>query len=110
MLQREVADRLIAGPGSKEYGVLSVLIGHSAKIERLLALPPGALRLMTIRSHDQYNTTIYGLDDRYRGISGGRRVVFVHPDDLEDAGVADGEIVDLVSVHRGVERVAERAT
>ena len=44
MLQREVADRLLAGPGSKEYGVLSVLIGHSAKVERLLALPPGAFR------------------------------------------------------------------
>jgi molybdopterin-dependent oxidoreductase alpha subunit len=73
-----------------------------------IQVPDGHLVLQTLRSHDQYNTTIYGLDDRYRGISGGRRVVFVHPDDLEDAGVADGEIVDLVSVHRGVERVAER--
>jgi 16S rRNA (adenine1518-N6/adenine1519-N6)-dimethyltransferase len=44
MLQREVADRLIAGPGTKEYGVLSILIGHSASLERLLALPPGAFR------------------------------------------------------------------
>ena len=38
--------------------------------------------MMTIRSHDQYNTTVYGLDDRYRGIHGERRVVFVSPDDL----------------------------
>ena len=44
MLQREVADRLVAGPGGKEYGVLSVLIQHSAHVERLLALPPGAFR------------------------------------------------------------------
>ena len=44
MLQREVADRLTATPGTKEYGVLSVLIGHSAKVRRLLALPPGAFR------------------------------------------------------------------
>ena len=45
----------------------------------------GRLLLQTVRSHDQYNTTIYGLDDRYRGISQGRRVVFVQPDDLADA-------------------------
>jgi anaerobic selenocysteine-containing dehydrogenase len=50
-----------------------------------------------VRSHDQYNTTIYGLDDRYRGVHGGRRVVFVHPDDLASLGFADGELVDLVS-------------
>ncbi len=39
--------------------------------------------LQTLRSHDQYNTTIYGLDDRYRGVKGGRRVVFVNPADIE---------------------------
>ena len=44
-----------------------------------------------MRSHDQYNTTIYGLDDRYRGVHGGRRVVFVHPDDLAALGFADGD-------------------
>ncbi|MFW6775506.1 FdhF/YdeP family oxidoreductase [Nocardioides sp. CPCC 205120] len=60
-------------------------------------VPPGRLLLQTVRSHDQYNTTIYGRDDRYRGISGGRRVVFVHPDDLREQGLADGDVVDLVS-------------
>jgi anaerobic selenocysteine-containing dehydrogenase len=50
-----------------------------------------------VRSHDQFNTTIYGLDDRYRGVSGGRRVVFVHPDDISHLGFADGDSVDLVS-------------
>ena len=44
MLQREVADRLVAPPGTKEYGVLSVLIRHRADVERVLALPPGAFR------------------------------------------------------------------
>lgn len=44
MLQREVADRLIASPGSKDYGVLSILIQHQARAERVLALPPGAFR------------------------------------------------------------------
>jgi 16S rRNA (adenine1518-N6/adenine1519-N6)-dimethyltransferase len=46
MLQREVADRLVAGPGTKEYGVLSVLVGHRAQVHRLLDLPPGAFRPM----------------------------------------------------------------
>ena len=59
---------------------------------------PGCLILQTIRSHDQYNTTIYGLNDRYRGIHHGRRVVFVSPDDIAALGLADGDIVDLVSV------------
>ena len=49
---------------------------------RCCGSPPGRLLLQTVRSHDQYNTTIYGLDDRYRGIKAGRRVVFVNPDDL----------------------------
>lgn len=63
----------------------------------VLSVPDGYLVLQTIRSHDQFNTTIYGLDDRYRGVSGGRRVVFVHPDDIADLGFADGQMVDLVS-------------
>jgi formate dehydrogenase major subunit len=58
---------------------------------------PGRLLLQTIRSHDQYNTTIYGLNDRYRGIHHGRRVVFVNPDDVDELGLADGDIVDLIS-------------
>jgi anaerobic selenocysteine-containing dehydrogenase len=73
----------------------------------VLRVPEGHLLLQTVRSHDQYNTTIYGLDDRYRGIRHGRRVVFVHPDDLSALGLADGGQVDLVSVWRdGVERRA----
>ncbi|MFG3493549.1 FdhF/YdeP family oxidoreductase [Streptomyces sp. NPDC047928] len=59
-------------------------------------VPEGRLLLQTLRSHDQYNTTVYGLDDRYRGIRGGRRVVLVHPDDARDRGLADGAYVDLV--------------
>ena len=62
-----------------------------------VVVPPGRLLLQTVRSHDQFNTTVYGLDDRYRGVSGGRRVVFVSPDDATDLGLKDGEIVDIVS-------------
>ena len=71
-------------------------------------VPAGRLLLQSIRSHDQYNTTIYGLNDRYRGIHAGRRVVLVHPDDLTALGLADGAIVDLVSEFRGEERRAPR--
>jgi molybdopterin-dependent oxidoreductase alpha subunit len=60
-------------------------------------VPPGRLVLQTLRSHDQYNTTIYGLDDRYRGVKGGRRVVFINPADIEAFGVKPGDRVDLVS-------------
>ncbi|MCH9734924.1 MAG: FdhF/YdeP family oxidoreductase [Actinomycetia bacterium] len=60
-------------------------------------VPEGRLILQTLRSHDQYNTTIYGLDDRYRGVKGGRRVVFVNPADIEAFGLSDGDRVDLVS-------------
>ncbi|NJQ02198.1 FdhF/YdeP family oxidoreductase [Streptomyces zingiberis] len=59
-------------------------------------LPEGRLLLQTLRSHDQYNTTIYGLDDHYRGIRGGRRVVLVHPEDAGALGFADGSYADLV--------------
>jgi molybdopterin-dependent oxidoreductase alpha subunit len=71
-----------------------------------VAVPDGHLLLQTVRSHDQFNTTVYGLDDRYRGIKGGRRVVFVNADDLAALGFADGETVDLVSVWDDGERRA----
>ncbi len=63
-------------------------------------IPPGRLLLQTLRSHDQYNTTIYGKDDRYRGIHGGRRVVLINAFDIRDLGFADGDVVDLVSEWR----------
>jgi molybdopterin-dependent oxidoreductase alpha subunit len=63
----------------------------------VLRPPGGRLILQTLRSHDQFNTTIYGLDDRYRGIEGGRHVVFVSPPDLAELGLSDGEYVDLIS-------------
>jgi molybdopterin-dependent oxidoreductase alpha subunit len=71
-------------------------------------LGPGQLMLTTIRSHDQYNTTIYGLDDRYRGIRGGRRVVFMNEDDIRARGLSAGMTVDLTSRFRNETRTAER--
>ncbi len=69
-------------------------------------VPAGHLLLQTVRSHDQFNTTIYGLDDRYRGIRGGRDVVFVNADDLRAFGLADGDLVDIVSIWTDGERFA----
>jgi len=62
--------------------------------------------MMTIRSHDQFNTTIYGLDDRYRGIHNGRRVVFLNADDIRLGGFQAGQVVDLISKYDGEERIA----
>jgi molybdopterin-dependent oxidoreductase alpha subunit len=69
-----------------------------------LAQRPGELLLTTIRSHDQFNTTLYSSDDRYRGIHGDRRVVLVHPEDLAALGIEAGARVDLASEHDGVRR------
>ena len=60
-------------------------------------VPAGRLILQTLRSHDQYNTTVYGLDDRYRGVHHGRRVVLVNAADIAELGFRDGDLVDLVS-------------
>ncbi|RYX81193.1 FdhF/YdeP family oxidoreductase [bacterium] len=71
-------------------------------------LAPDQLLMMTIRSHDQYNTTIYGLDDRYRGVYNERRVIFLHTDDMKSRGLKAGDVVDLKSHFEGEERVAPR--
>ncbi|ACO02696.1 FdhF/YdeP family oxidoreductase [Brucella melitensis] len=68
---------------------------------------PGRYVLQTFRSHDQYNTTIYGMNDRYRGVYGERHVVFMNPLDMADLGVEAGDRADIVGeFDDGVERVA----
>jgi molybdopterin-dependent oxidoreductase alpha subunit len=59
---------------------------------------PAMLRLATLRSHDQYNTTIYGLDDRYRGVFGGRMVVFMNEADMRARGIGEGDMVEIESL------------
>ncbi len=71
-----------------------------------IKLEPGEFLMMTMRSHDQFNTTIYGLDDRYRGIRNGRRVVFLNADDMQSASLNAGQLVELTSRHEGIQRVA----
>jgi formate dehydrogenase major subunit len=73
-----------------------------------LKAPEGHLILQTVRSHDQYNTTFYGQDDRYRGISNGRRVILINKDDAAELGFQDRDLVDVVSTFQGQERRADK--
>ena len=68
-----------------------------------IKLPEKTLMLMTLRSHDQFNTTIYGLQDRYRGVSNGRRVIFLNAQDISELGFKAGDWVNITS-HFGDER------
>jgi anaerobic selenocysteine-containing dehydrogenase len=113
----EDMERRIAGPGGfvlpnpprdeRRFATVTGTARLTVNPLEVLAIPPDHLLLQTVRSHDQYNTTIYGLDDRYGGIKDGRRVVFVAPTDLAAMGLADGDTVDIVSRYEGVERRAE---
>jgi formate dehydrogenase major subunit len=64
-------------------------------------VPPGHLLLQTLRSHDQFNTTIYGLSDRYRGIEGGRNVVMLSAADIQGLGLRSGDPVDIIALWAG---------
>ena len=75
-----------------------------------LSLPNGAFRMMTMRTHDQYNTTVYGSDDRYRGIKGGRRIVFMNEEDMREADLLAGALVDIRNDFGGQIRIAPRFT
>ncbi|MBM4280102.1 MAG: FdhF/YdeP family oxidoreductase [Deltaproteobacteria bacterium] len=74
------------------------------------ALEPGQLLLQTLRSHDQFNTTIYELNDRYRGVYGRRDVLFVGTDDLRARGLSAGDVVDVTSHFAGVQRTVRGLT
>ena len=99
-LPNSVRDRVfITGSGKAEFTVNPLPALH---------LKPGQFLMMTIRSHDQYNTTIYGLDDRYRGVTGGRRIILLNAEDCAEAGLREGDLVDITSEFRGALRTAPR--
>jgi anaerobic selenocysteine-containing dehydrogenase len=62
--------------------------------------------MMTIRSHDQFNTTIYGLDDRYRGVFNERRIIFMNREDIKSRGLKEHDVVNLISQYKGTTRSA----
>ena len=92
-----------ARPGVEtQTGKANFTVHEIPKIE----LADNQFLMATVRSHDQYNTTIYGNDDRYRGIYGKRRVVMMSPDDIEASGFVEGQRVDLTSHFEDTERHA----
>jgi len=78
-------------------GKAIITVNHLVPVER----PAGRLILQTLRSHDQFNTTTYSLNDRYRGIKNGRDVIFVNPEDLVELGISDGDRVNIFSEWTG---------
>ena len=96
------------GPRDKrEFRTKSGKANFTVNEFEAFSLPPGHFVLTTMRSHDQFNTTIYGLDDRYRGIYNGRRVLFMNPEDMRAAGFQQGQPVDITSHFQGQEREAQ---
>ena len=71
-------------------------------------LREGELMMTTIRSHDQFNTTIYGLNDRYRGIYNERRVILMNEGDMAARDMSSGDLVDVINNEEGIERVAHK--
>jgi molybdopterin-dependent oxidoreductase alpha subunit len=94
------------GPRERSWGTESGKVELGAEPIPTRELEAGQLVMMTIRSHDQFNTTVYEENDRYRGIRGERRIVFVHADDLAARGLVEGDLVDLTSHHAGRTRTA----
>lgn len=94
------------GPRERRFTTPSGRAYFSVNELQDVSVPVGHFIMMTIRSHDQYNTTIYGLNDRYRGIANERRVLLMHPDDMAKAGLHENQLVDLTSVFEGTERRA----
>ena len=79
----------------------------TSKLEKI-ELKPDQLIMTTIRAHDQFNTAIYELHDRYRGINGSRRVILMNETDIAERGLKQGEVVDITSYFADEERHAER--
>jgi molybdopterin-dependent oxidoreductase alpha subunit len=71
-------------------------------------IEPGQLVLTTVRSHDQFNTTVYAWDDIYRGIHNERRVLLMNPEDMQERGLVAGDIIHITSYFRGQKRYAKR--
>jgi anaerobic selenocysteine-containing dehydrogenase len=78
-----------------------------AELQRI-PMEPDDLLMMTIRSHDQFNTTIYGLNDRYRGIYNERRVILMNQKDMNDRGFKEKEVVDIFNYYDNIERAAHK--
>ncbi len=99
-LPNAVRERTFRTPGQKANFTVSPITVHPLKENEYL--------MMTIRSHDQFNTTIYGLNDRYRGIHQERRVIFMNEKDVARERLKAGDVVDLHNHFGGVHRQARK--
>jgi anaerobic selenocysteine-containing dehydrogenase len=99
-LPNAARDRVFNTANGKARFTVHELPEHNLGLDQFL--------MMTIRSHDQFNTSVYSPNDRYRGISDGRRVVFLNEEDIDAAGLHARQAVDLVSHFEGEERIARR--
>jgi len=93
---------------SRQFDTPSKKANFICNILSTISIPEGHYCMMTIRSHDQYNTTIYGLNDRYRGISKGRRIVLMNPEDMLNARLQKFDVVDISS-HFEDRKITSRA-
>lgn len=91
---------------SGEYNTLSGKAHFTITALVQTRLEPGELLMMTVRSHDQFNTTIYGLNDRYRGVFNERRIIFMNQKDILERGLRGGDAVDIFNYYDEVQRVA----
>ena len=96
------------GARDNSYNTTSGKANFSISNSEAIVLDEDELLMMTIRSHDQFNTTIYGLNDRYRGIFNERRVILMHPKDIERYHLKEKDLVDLYNFHNNTERVAQK--
>lgn len=95
-------------PRERKFGTDSTKAKFSINELETIQLADNEYLMMTIRSHDQFNTTIYGLDDRYRGIYNERRIIMMNETDMTEAKLEKYQVVNLYNNHGGVERVAEK--
>jgi molybdopterin-dependent oxidoreductase alpha subunit len=95
-------------PRDKKFTTDSKKAKFSVNSLHTIQLKEEEYLMMTIRSHDQFNTTIYGLDDRYRGIYNERRIILMNEQDIKDAGLQTYQVVNLHNHFGGLTRTAER--
>jgi len=95
-------------PRERKFGTDSAKAKFSINKLETIQLLDNEYIMMTIRSHDQFNTTIYGLDDRYRGIYNERRIIMMNEKDIVEAKLEKYQVVNLFNHHGGIERIAKK--
>ncbi|MGI4866920.1 MAG: FdhF/YdeP family oxidoreductase [Janthinobacterium lividum] len=96
------------GPRERKFTTQNGMANFTTTELEKYSLEPDQLILMTVRSHDQFNTTIYEYNDRYRGIHGERRVLFMNKEDVAERGLKAKDLIDITSHYEGQQRTVEK--